>query len=210
MNVAVVYVYPSVNLPTYFPLAQRFAQTYQQFPAQYEHTLYVVHNGGPHPAPYLHPFEKFHHGDLVRSNLAWDIGAFQHAAETVGCDLLVCLGAPVHFHRPGWLERMVDAVVHEGPGCYGCWGFLYPNPHLRTTAFWLPPELLNSYPYTVGNTRPSRYGFEHGPFSFTRHVQNLGFPTIMTTLTGNYPYPDWPDHVPGVNDSLLLDQHCHR
>lgn len=210
MKVDVVYVYPNVNARTYFGLADRFARTWLQNPPGYDCTLHVVHNGGPHPAPEMRPFDPIVHFDVIRSNLGWDIGAFQYAAEALSCDLLVCLGAPVHFHRGQWLESMVDAYINHGPALYGCWGYLYPNWHIRTTVFWCPPQLIQSYPYDIGSTRQSRYGFEHGPNSFTRHVMSAGFDTIMVTRKGCFPFSRWANNVPGVEDSLVLDQHIHQ
>lgn len=210
MNVAVAYVYPSANARIYFGLAQRFAQTYQQFPPGHDHTLHVIHNGLAHSPADMRPFAALPHQDLIRSNLGWDIGAFQDAAEQLPCDLLVCLGSPVHFHKPGWLARMADAYVHHGPHLFGCAGYLYPNPHIRTTAFWCPPQLIQSYPHLIGSTRESRYGFEHGVNSLTHHVQAAGLETIMVTWQGCYPFSQWRDHVPGVEDILVLDQHVHR
>lgn len=207
MNVAVAYVYPLVRSQTYFPLAQRFANTWRQFPG---HSLHIIGNGGQ-PTPIdLRPFSGIDYTVHAYDNTGWDIGAFQWAAEHLPCDLLVCLGAPVHFHRPGWLAAMVDAFISEGPALYGCWAFLAPDWHVRTTAFWLPPQLLQSYPYQVVSSRPSRYDFEHGPHSLTRHVLDLGFECWMVSQTGYYPFAQWRDRAPGARDSLLLDQHIHQ
>lgn len=210
MKITVVYVYPSVNSRLYYSHAQRFASTYKQFPPGHEHKLYIAHNGGPHYPSEMLPFEGIPHEDFVRSNLGWDIGAFQEAADNIPCDLLVCLGAPVHFHKPGWLVRMVDAFVENGPHLFGCVGYLYPNPHIRTTAFWCPPQIIQSYPYHVGSTRQSRYEFEHGSRSLTRHVMIAGLETIMVTWRGIYPFDQWKDNIPGVDDILVHDQHIFR
>lgn len=212
MRVAVVYVFPQVQTRKYYPLAARFAETWQRFPpGSEEHVLYVIGNGGEVPPLHRAPFVvipgcEFRDYD----NVGWDIGAFQWAAAKLPCDLLVCLGAPVHFHRAGWLDRMVDAWLNHGPALYGCWAYLSPNWHVRTTAFWLPPELLNSYPYAIGNLRASRYDFEHGPHSLTRHVLSAGMECLMVTTDGCYHFGDWADHAPGVDQSLVLDQHVHR
>jgi hypothetical protein len=131
------------------------------------------------------------------------------AADTLHCDLLVCLGAPVHFHRSGWLDRMVDAYLHNGPALYGCACYLSPNWHVRTTVFFCPPQLIQSYPLIIGSTRESRYGFEHGPKSFTRHVLSAGLPCLMVTWSGIFPFEQWEGHAPGPRDILVWDQHVH-
>ena len=210
MNVAIAYCFPQVKQGTYYPLARRFADTWRQYPPGKEpYSLYVIGNGGPVPT---HAAAMFEQGAklLYHTNVGWDIGAFQYAAETIECDLLVCLGAPVHFHRFLWLDRMVAAYIENGPALYGCWAYLSPNWHVRTTCFWCPPELLKSYPYEVGSTKQSRYEFEHGNNSFTRHVLKAGFPCIMVTRDGWYPFEQWETHAPGVEQSLVLDQHIHR
>lgn len=209
MKVAVVYCYPLVRPHLYYPLANRFADTWRKHPPGIDHELHVVCNG-PKPRPRdLTPFNTIPHQSHPHDNIGWDIGAYQWAAEHLPCDLLVCLGAPIHFHRSGWLERMVEAYVENGPHLYGCWAYLAPNWHVRTTVFWLHPELLRSYPKYIASDRRSRYDFEHGNGSLTRHVLRGGLECIMVTWNGCFPFAQWRDHAPGVNDSLVLDQHTH-
>lgn len=210
MQVAVVYVFPQVRVATYYPLAKRFADTWKRFPPGHPCSLHVIGNGGDVPALDRAPFAGLPAEWKSYNNVGWDVGAFQWASETVPCDLLVCLGAPVHFHKPGWLDRMVEAFVIHGPALYGCWAYLSPNWHVRTTAFWLPPMLLNSYPNQIGSTRASRYDFEHGNKSLTRHVLSAGFECIMVTQDGCFPFDQWKDRAPGPEQSLVLDQHVHR
>lgn len=210
MIIRVIYVFPMVNSRLYNPMAARFAQTYKQFRPSIDHRITVVCNGTePHPNQKT-PFEGMPCDFHAHNNLGWDIGAFQWAADNIPCDLLVCLGAPVHFHQPGWLERMADAYVENGIGLYGCWAYLSPNWHVRTTAFWMPPQVLQSYPDYITSTKQSRYGFEHGPQSFTRYVLSAGLPCIMVTRDGCFPFDQWQDHAPGQNNSLLLDQFIHQ
>jgi hypothetical protein len=206
MRVAVVYVFPMVNQRVYFPLAQRFCDTWRKHPG---HSLHVLCNGG-NPGPMdQRPFAGLTQSFHTCSNVGWDIGAFQWACESIPCDLLVCLGAPVHFYRSGWLDKMVDAYLEYGPGLYGCAAYLSPNWHVRTTSFAMPPELLSSYPYEIGSTRASRYFFEHGSGSFTRHVLELGFPCVMVTWKGCFPFDQWRDHAPNRDEILVRDQHIH-
>lgn len=210
MNVAVIYIYPQVQVAKHFPLAKRFADTWKQHPpGSTPHTLYVIGNGGE-IAPILRaPFEGIPCEFRRHSNLGWDIGAYQWAAETIKCDLMVCLGAPAHFHHSGWLDRMANAYIENGPALYGCWAYLSPNWHVRTTVFWLPPDILKSYPEIVGSSTRMRYEFEHGNKSITRHAINCGFECIMVTMKGCFPFSQWENNAPGVADSLILDQHTH-
>ncbi len=71
---------------------------------------------------------------LPRVNDAgWDIAAFQDVAGQTDCEMLVCLGESVYFHRPGWLKRMVEAWKVHGPGMYGFWASYLVRAHLNTT-----------------------------------------------------------------------------
>lgn len=206
MRIAVVYCYPLVQTHTYFAMAKRFVKTWLDHPPGHDHELYVT-TTGTHPGPNdLVVFQGLPARFVARDNVGWDIGCYQWAADNISCDLLVCLGAHVHFHHEGWLKRMVDAWVANGPGIYGCWGYDAPDWHLRTTAFWISPELLSLYPETVTSQRASRYAFEHGNQSITLRTIAIGFPACMVTMNGCFAYPDWPDHIPSREDSLLLDR----
>lgn len=96
------------------------------------------------------------------------------------------------------------------PNLYGCWAYLSPNWHVRTTCFWCHPELVRSYPKYIGSSKKDRYEFEHGGGSFTRHVIKLGLEAMMVTRKGIFPFNQWRDHAPGPDDSLVLDQWTHK
>ena len=209
MKVIVAHVHPDVDLATYNPMARRFVETYMDHPpGQADHELVVlVNHGHPHGLPgYRKLFEPLACSFMLHDNTGKDIGAYQMAAREIPCDLLVCLGAPVYFPRAGWLDRIVNTYEQNGPGLYGPWGFHQPKPHIRTTAFWCAPELLNSYPYVVHND--SRYEFEHGDKSITAHVTQLGLPAFMVTWDGCHPMKGW--HHASRAQSLMLDQHSDR
>lgn len=209
MRIAVVYVHPALDARTYVPLARRFASSYMTHPPGVtDHALHVVVNAGS-PAnqkTYEKHFKPLHCEFAYHNNVGKDIGAFQLAASTIPCDLMICLGAPVYFRRAGWLDRIVQVYQQNGPALYGAWAFHQPSPHIRTTAFWMPPPLLASYPWQV--TSDSRYEFEHGQRSIVQHVARLGLESYMVTWGGCYPPKDW--HHVEQEQCLMLDQHCNR
>lgn len=210
MKVALAYCYPLVRQRDYYPLAERFARTLKEFPAGYPHELHVIANGRLEVKDLdRRPFQGISCHWHSRDNSGWDIGAFQYAAEIIKCDLLVCLGANVHFYQPGWLDRMVEAYANNGLGLYGCWGYTFPL-HIRTTAFWLPPELMLSYPNVIGTARTMRYDFEHGPNSITRWTLEAGLRALVVSWTDAWDQPDWGKAKVGLGDCLCLDQHTHK
>lgn len=194
-----------LNQPKYGPAAQRWAQSYlSNPPGESPHDLYVVLNGGQGPGPYQQRlFSPLPVTYLEHNNWGKDVGAFQMAADRLDCDLMICFGSHVHFHRAGWLDRIVRAFEDNGPALYGCWGLPQPLPHIRTTAFFLPPDLLRLYPYVIGD--PQRYEFEHGHESITLWCQKNGFETYMVTFSEVLPMSRWR-HA-GCEDCLFGDQH---
>lgn len=205
VRVAIVYVHPAANQPKYGPAARRFADSYTiNPPGETDHEIIVCINGGNGHGPYQDKlFSPLPVRYMEHSNWGKDIGAFQQAAEHEPCDLLVCFGSHVHFHRPGWLDRMARVYEENGPALYGAWGFHHPRPHIRTTALWLPPELLRMYPYQISD--PMRYEFEHGEKSLTLWCKKMGFDTLMVTFNAVLPMDKWR-HA-GCEESLFGDQH---
>jgi hypothetical protein len=210
MKVAVCYVYPLINVRLFYQPAKRFADTYRYSSQLIPRDLHIMVNGGKPMAGEMAVFNGLNYQKHEYNNLGWDIGAFQWAAENIACDLMVFCGTHVHFHKPMWLERMVEAYIQNGPALYGCWAYLTPNWHVRTTCFWCPPQLINAYPNQVGSARASRYVFDLGGNSITRFALSAGMDCFMVTWEGVFPFSQWQEHAPGPEQSLVLDQHVHR
>lgn len=138
-------------------------------------------------------FEGLHYQTIQHDNTGWDIGAFQKAARSVPCDLMVFLGSSAYIRVEGWLKRMVEAYQLHGNAQYGATGNRGNgpvHPHIRTTGFWMEPDLMNAYPVRV--VRPEqRYPFEHGSGCFTDWVTSLGLESWVVSTTGEYLWPDW-------------------
>ena len=209
MKVALVYVYPNLLPQTYQKMARRFVETYMKHPpGMRDHDICVVVNGGLARISELEKlFFPLECHFMFHDNSGRDIGGFIASASQISCDLMFCLGAPVHFCRAGWLDTIINAYEQNGPGLYGPWGFHQPSIHLRTTAFACPPELLRAYPFEVHNG--NRYSFEHAAnLSFTSYVSKLGLKTMQVTWDGCFEQPEW--HHTEESETLILDQHCTR
>ena len=208
MNVGLFYVFPNLKLSTYEPLARRFVQSYQEFtPGDHPHTLNVIVNGSQIEEWRKRIFSPLPVDFIEHNNFAKDIGGFMLASIYSPCDLMVCMGAHTHFHRAGWLDRIMDIYYLNGPGLYGCWGFEQPSPHIRTTFFCIPPTLLSTYPHKIDNEH--RYNFEHGARQSILQwsLQNeLPVAMISWSRVGLYPEFFSVSH----DDSLVLDQHQDR
>jgi hypothetical protein len=204
MKVCLVYIFPQINLPVYEVAAKRFVDSYfNNPPGAADHEIHVCLNGGSGHGPYQEKiFNPLPVTWMEHNNWGKDIGAFQVASHSLNCDLLVCFGSHIYFHRPGWLDRMVRAFEDYGPTIYGAWGQYLPTPHIRTTGFWLPPDLLRLYPYQIGDR--DRYSFEHGSESITLWCQKLGFDPMQVTWNGDFNMSQW--HGVNRQESLFYDQ----
>ena len=208
MTTVIAYVLPQVNaIKIYEPLARRFSQSYVQHPPGIEpHEVWVISNGAPIQERQKRLFDPVPCQWMEHNNVGRDLGAFQLAAERIDADLMLFLGSHVSFVRPGWLDRIIQVFLDHGPGMYGFWGFYQPAPHLRTTAFAMPPELMRQFPFWIGNGQ--RYEAEHGAGSFTLWCQKVGFPTMQITWSKVLDKDHW-EHV-GRADTMFLDQHTAR
>jgi hypothetical protein len=192
----------------YIPAARRFISSYMNHPpGATQHDLHVVINGDKNNHTDERTFSPMSPKYHSHTNYGKDIGAFQFAARTIQSDLMVFCGSHVHFRQAGWLDVMVNAVERNGPGVYGAYAFHEPSPHIRTTCFWMPTELLLMYPHLVGNE--FRYEFEHGAaHSIVRWINDSGFHPWLVTWRGIFPQANWR-HVEN-NEALVLDQHSDR
>lgn len=172
--------------------ATRFVSTYHAFSPGYENRIVPIFNGGPPPLVLTLPFESFRHQFFTRSNDGWDIGGYIEAAHgpCADADIMVCFGQSVHFHRHGWLEKIVWAWERFGPGMYGFLSSNLVRPHLQTTAFATSPKFLREYPNKVV-TKADRYEFEHGKQSFMNRLEIMGRPIRLVTFDGVYSKGMW-------------------
>lgn len=218
MKIEVVYVFPVNAGEHYTRYAERFLASYASFKTGTDHGTTIVVNGGQIQPEYrtlfsLMPDCKF----IQHDNSGYDIGAFQFAARTVPCDMMVFFGTSAYIQVDGWLMIMAQTFSAD-PRCqYGCMGNvgeIQSNvwPHIRTTGFWMNPSLMNSYPFVV--TLPEqRHPFEHGQNCFTEWLKNRGIKSYVVTRRGRYEWRDWnsdPNGFQRGNQSSLLtgDRMC--
>lgn len=180
MRVCVVYNYPTQNFgPQHAEFAQRFVDSYRQYPPLFDHAMIVVSNGGPHCGRAMAQFSWIKGAQfLPRENIGMDIGAYQFAARSVTADMMVFLGGASYIRGLGWLKRMVNAFETHGDALYGCSGNQGDArsavfPHIRTTGFWCNPKWINEHPFRIQDNG-QRYQYEHGPNNLTSWMLSIG------------------------------------
>lgn len=220
MKIVIVYIYAVVAGRHFENYAMRFLESYHAFPPGVEHDTVVVLNGIKKNSESTCMFSSLPNlMFLEHDNSGYDIGGFQLAARTIPCDMIVFFGASTFFQRQGWLFRMRSAFVNHGNAQYGAMGNRGDQavkvwPHIRTTAFWMAPTLMNSYPHIVTRGE-ERHPFEHGQNCFTNWVKRQGLLSYVVTWTSELLWKDWDSDPNGFSrgnqSSLLAGDHlCER
>ena len=217
VKIAIVYIYaPAAGKNDAY--AMRFLDSYHANPPGLDHQSVIVLNGTPQTSETTCLFSSLPNCTfLEHDNSGFDIGGFQAAARAIPCDMMVFFGASTYFGRPGWLIKMATAFNRLGNAQYGAMGNFGDGavavwPHIRTTAFWMNPALMNACPIKV--TRPEqRYPWEHGRNCFTEWVTKQGLKSWVVTFHMELLWPHWnldPEGYARGNQSNLLagDRMC--
>jgi hypothetical protein len=214
IKIEIVYIHVANN-PKYEAYSKRFVESYFKNPPGSEHTTTIVCNCGQPTKETRALFDRLPNVSYIdHDNSGWDIGAYQRASLQSNADMIVFFAISTYFRNPGWLTRMADTFVKYGNAQYGAMGHvgdmkLKVFPHIRTTAFWMAPYLLNSYPtiITQQGRGGQRYEFEHGPNCFTSWVTKQGLKNWVITWTKDFLWPEWssdPNSYRRGNQSSLL------
>lgn len=210
MKIAMVYIYADSGDSKFDAYTMRFLDSYHSNPPGLDHESVVVINGARRTSEIDCLFSSLpNYSPLEHDNSGYDIGGFQFAARTIPCDLMVFFGASTYLSRPGWLIRMVNAFNRHGNAQYGAMGnrgnlAVGVWPHIRTTAFWMHPKLMNSYPDRV--TLPNqRHPFEHGKNCFTEWVTKLGLKSWVITWANELLWEKWDSDREGYSQGKQLN-----
>lgn len=217
-KVAVVYICPVERFGLqHTALAGKFKGSLDANPPGYPHDLVIVSNGGEPSQEVSRIFSTVNAKFITHDDSGKDIGAYQFAASHWPCDLMVFLGGSTYLKGKGWLARIVASFEKHGPALYGVMGHTGDQrfnvwPHIRTTGFWMPPELMNQYPEIV-STDDRRYPFEHGSNCLTQWVRRQGLKALVVTWTNEYEQQQWGAIPNGYHNGdqsamLLGDRLC--
>ena len=84
----------------------------------------------------------------------------------------------------------------------------YPNPHIRTTAFFIKRELFCDLYFKKPKNKTEAYFFENGTKGLTKQILNRGLHCIIIDKSGkSYPIEQWPNSFTfwqGNQENLLI------
>lgn len=187
----------------------RFVGSYLACPPGAEHETIVVCQNGPLPMETSLLFDAMPCRFFPRQNdPGYDLTAYMEVAEKFPCDLLVCCGETIHFHKPDWLKRYVDTWSKYGPGMYGTFSSNLVRPHLNTTGFAVAPKFLKGSPKPTN--RLERYAFEHGEKALWKRVESFNSPVRCVTWDGDWTPHQWrqPENILWKGDQSNLLMFC--
>lgn len=197
MNVKCLYNFPATAGQQHVDWALRFIQSYNQYPPGMTHDTIIALNDARVTPEITCMFSSLQNVTFLErpGGIAQDIGAYQEAAAKFPCDLMVFFGGSTYLKGRGWLVRMVQAFQKHGMGVYGVMANKGDDrfkvyPHLRTTGFWCPPELMNRYPHRI-TKKEQRYEFEHGRTCFFNWVKSQKLPVLAVCWKTEYEWKDW-------------------
>lgn len=197
----------------YKAAAKRFADTYRQFPAGYEHKLYLINSNGGLTEEVASYFDDIPHEVIVYRGSGWDIGGQQYAAFTMPAeDWIMGLSSWTFFREEGWLRHFGQAIETHGDGLYGATTSFEHIPHVRGTAYLVRCGLMHRYPHGI-NSREDSWKLEADPkTSLTTWILERGLGAWLVTRTEVVPIADSrkPDNVFRRGDQsniLIYDKH---
>lgn len=220
LNMAVVYIHTTLSGQKGRDYTSRFIKSYRDNPPLLDHKTVIVLNGTKATTNIAIQYSGMPNVQfLEHDNSGYDIGGFQMAARDIPCDMMAFFGQSTYFQRPGWLVRMRDSFLKHGNAQYGAMGnrgnlHVKVWPHIRTTAFWMDPKLMNSYPDVI-STPEMRHPFEHGPNCFTGWIASRGIKSWVVTWNDELLWEDWDSDPNGYSrgdqSSMLAgDRMCER
>lgn len=178
---AIIYPVPMDNWSTFKTDVERFAATFQQFELGCDAILFLMVppcEDDQLKAEVSSLFDGINYQLRPYSGRGADIGAHQCASFQLDDRPMVCLSSRVHFHRAGWLKRLMDCWNDFGPGLYGTAATREPGRLcLRTHCYMLGSYDFQRYPHVI-NSRSRGHFFEWGDHnpdgSLTDWYQSLG------------------------------------
>lgn len=213
MKSTIIYPLPFDHWTEFSKYAVRFANSLREFPLPPETTVYVVCNWSE---PTDHIREMFY-GIRARAfgyyGNGCDFGSAQHVLEVIPDDtFMVMMTSRCYAHRPGWMERFIEARQRIGPAVFSASAsWEGGTPHLCTRAYAMDARTFRQYPHRI-ETREQGQLMETGEWCLTRWAREQKLGCWQVTFDGEQEQDGWrfPENVFRKGDQsamLIHDKH---
>lgn len=160
MNTILVLPLPFNVWPHFKDGVLRFAKTFKQFDPGHDYELYAVCQWGE-PTDCV---KEWFHGIKTRwthhNGNGRDIEVCQSVANMAENAFVIGFSSTCYFHREGWLKRLMEVRLDNGPGLYSTAGSMEGFPHLRTAGYGMDSFIWQNLPLV--STCKEAHDFEHG------------------------------------------------
>jgi hypothetical protein len=215
---------------------ERFLSSYRRHDANVEHRLLVVYKEF-RPGDIEAARERFagvEHEELVMPGRRLDISAYAQIAAEADAPWFAFLNSSSELLDDGWLAKPLAALRRPDIGLVGATGSHeaapaslprrllrlgstapFPNPHVRTNAFFLERELARALDWGDARSKASAWEVENGPRSLTRQVLARGLAAVVVGRDGvAYPPERWREagvfRTPGQANLLVADNRTRQ
>ena len=179
---------------------ERFINSYTRNDAGIEHSLYVIFKGFANNTDLKNGRALFNcipHETIFLNDDTLDIGAYIEWANMIKEDLICVFNTGSEILAPNWLRKLAVNLEISNVGLVGATASyeslnelngtfsLFPNSHIRTSAFMINRKLFLSM--TEGleiSSKIDAYHFESGRKSLTRQVLAKGMEVLLVGRNG--------------------------
>jgi hypothetical protein len=199
----------------------RFIESYRDFADDTPHDLLIIFKGFPTRSSreeYYRILDGVTFIELKKSDTGFDIGSFRKACEHFSYSHYLFLNSSCRILCENYLTKLLNCLTAApcaglvGPS--GSWGWaqgmeaIFPNYHIRTSAFLVRREVLSSVYWPTIFSRHDAYTFEHGGRGITRQIIAMGLEPYVVDADGRWFAKEyWPQsltHRAGHQEGLMI------
>jgi hypothetical protein len=164
-------------------LYERFISAYERFTPTIAHRLLIVQKGWELPVPV---YAK----RILMHDSPSDIDTYARVARDQG-GILCFLNSSSEPLTGDWLEYLAAPLTSPRIGITGATGSRELNPHIRTNAFAMRAQTLQSLGLPTHIGREHAMALEHGQDNITLRVMRQGLTALVVGRDGVYMPPVW-------------------
>lgn len=199
----------------FMPFIKRWCDTFVANPPGIEYEVYAVCMGRDPTEDVKRMFEGINARFVTQPDGRSDGGAIQFMARKIKRGFYIGCTSRVYFHRRGWGEKMVCAMLEHGPGYYSAFASSESRPHLCFRFHGMQAEhFLQSMPDTI-EKREDGWWTEIGndeKGNLTEWFEKQELPARVVTWQGSFDRSDWFRQTNGFrhgdqSECLVFDRH---
>lgn len=199
-SIAVVHLLRKANDIVDF---QKFLTSYRAFPAGTYHDLVILFKGfsGGDDRQALSCLDGLNFIRIEVADKGYDISVYLDAARRLDYEYFCFFNSFSEILCADWLSYLHSALSSAQVGVVGATGSweslndvtVFPNYHIRTTAFMIAGQVMNDLATWTMQEKRDTSLFEAGPLSLTAQLLSRGLEPLVVDSSGRaWSKEDWP------------------